>query len=74
MPVVLLSVSLFWPPRPIGLAPSKKQLHKDQAGDKFPCDCPKEYWPFRIALPDFRGQPENLEELYKIIVLQLQAP
>lgn len=30
------------------------------------CTCSKEYWPFRLALPDFRHQPENLEEDYKI--------
>jgi len=69
--IAALNVSVQ-PPRLMGLASRNTRMRiKEQTG--FSCACPEECWPFRLALPDSRGHPENLKEYYKIIVLQLQA-
>lgn len=72
MPAVLFSVStLAWLHRPGFLQESP--AHRLRRVEPLPpsYNCPKESWPSRFALPDFRGQSENLEEYYKITVLWL---
>lgn len=70
-PELLLSMSQSSHQDPWAWLQETRMRIKEQTG--FSCACPEECWPFRLALPDSRGHPENLKEYYKIIVLQLQA-
>lgn len=63
-----LNVSTLAQDRKAWLLPRIDCAHIKEGTSTLPSSrtCSEENWPLELALPDFRHQPENLEEYYKI--------